>query len=373
MTCKKVRFMENNHAELTSGQITYSSQLASFPFTNAINKFRSKLWKPSGMFEIDATNNKLYINDGSDKTITIDSDTYDTPALLATEIQTKLNAASANWTVSYDSGGGTYKFTISNTGSVTLRFSVTTNAIWDDIGYVWSVDITGTSFVAGETRCHTSEFVIFDLGYSANIEFVSILGPLDELFSLTSQATIKIQGNNLNKWDTPPFDVTLTRTPEGIFQFFDAYTDTNYRYWRFYIQDRLNPAGPSGISIGHIYLGDYVTLTNRNIANGIEVTIVDPSVKSTSENGAIYFDEKTQYTRFDALNIQHSDKTDRMVIKDMFEKLGTYTPFYISIDPGDNITDDQELTKYVVFDAPPRFNHVIGEYFSIAFSLREVV
>ena len=64
-----VRFMDNNYAELISASITYSSQLAAFPFSNAVNKFRSLVWKPSGHFLIDSTNQELYINDGAPKTV----------------------------------------------------------------------------------------------------------------------------------------------------------------------------------------------------------------------------------------------------------------------------------------------------------------
>ena len=63
-TCQ-IRFCDNNLAELISASIDYSSQLTAFPFSNAINKFRSKTWKPSGNFTIDSTNKYLYINDGS--------------------------------------------------------------------------------------------------------------------------------------------------------------------------------------------------------------------------------------------------------------------------------------------------------------------
>lgn len=130
----RIRFMRNNLISLSVNSFTFSSETTGFEAANVLNTNRSETWKPSGNFTIDSTNNIIYINDGSNKDIAITEGNYATPDLMATEIQTKLNASSSNWTVSYDTGGGTFKFTISNTSSVTLRLSSTTNAVWDTIG-----------------------------------------------------------------------------------------------------------------------------------------------------------------------------------------------------------------------------------------------
>ena len=45
---QRIRFSENNFAETISASVTKSSELTSFPFSNAINKFRSKVWKTQG-------------------------------------------------------------------------------------------------------------------------------------------------------------------------------------------------------------------------------------------------------------------------------------------------------------------------------------
>lgn len=90
-TNPRIRFCENNM--ITAGSVMdYSSQLSEFPFSNCYNSERTKVWKPAGFFLITTSNNKLYINDGSDKTATITSGEYISPALLATQIQTQLNA-----------------------------------------------------------------------------------------------------------------------------------------------------------------------------------------------------------------------------------------------------------------------------------------
>jgi len=371
----RIRFMQNNFAELITSSTTFSSELASFPGSNSINRFRSRVWKPSGYFKVTlATDDKLYINDGTDKTVTITAGEYTTPALLATQIQTDLNAASTNWTVSYDSGGGTYKFTISNSGSVTLRYSQTTEAIWDKLGYTGSTDTTSTSFVADQQRNHDEEFAIFDLGYNAPMTFFATIGPLNEVFSISSTATIQLIANNLNDFEnSPPLTVTLTRTSGGVLKFMDDLTDTSYRFWKIKIVDKFNPLGPEGLSIGHVYLGDYVTIDNRNINSGFSKSQTDPSVKSTSESGALFFDTKTKYTSFNSMSIKYLDQADKDTLEAMYQVLGKITPFYVSFDPVNEISASiDELTKYVIFETEPIFSHIKTSVFSMSLKFREV-
>ncbi len=369
----RIRFMDNNFAELITSSITKSSELSSFPFTNAINKFRSKVWKPSGHFLIEAAvNDAIYINDGTDKTITLTAAAYTTPALLATHVQTQLNASSSGWTVSYSTT--TYKFSIVRSSAGTLRYSQTTAAAWSTLGHTGSSDTINTTFVADEQRNHTYEYATFDLGYAASITFFAVISPLDEVFQISPGATIKIQANNLPQWTSPPLDLTLTRYDGGLFRFLDDQSDTGYRYWRFYYQDKYNPLGPEGVSIGHIYLGDYATFTNRDTGHGFEKMINDPTNVSVSEGGALYFDTKTKYSSIDGIGLEILERDDKDYLESLFQVKGIHTPFYVSIDPLINYTDNiDELTKYVVFAEAPRFRHIMRDMFSTSLKLRELV
>lgn len=374
-TNQRMRFMDNNLAELTSGSINYSSQLAAFPGSNSINKFRSKVWKPAGNFVVTASSNdKIYINDGSNKTVTITAGSY-TPDTLATEVQTQLNASSSGWTFDYDNTAGEYKFRFAHGSAHTLRFSEQTEALWDDLGYVLTSDETiSTERKADEQRNHMYESVIYDLGYNAAIEFFSVISPLDEEFSISDQATIKIQANNLNDFSSPPLDITLTRTSSGIYHFFDSVADSSYRFWRFYFEDKFNTNGNEGFSLSYIYLGDYTTLTATNVQIGLRKTIVDPSLKTESEAGAIYFDKKTKFITINNAGIVYLDTTTRNNLEQLFFDFGTTTPFFISLDPRNCVTDTlSDLTKYVVFNSPPIFTHVKSQYFNMSLDFREVL
>lgn len=369
----RIRFMENNFAEETGITVTYSSQLTEFPATNCYqNKFRGKPWKPSGLFEITATNNKFYINDGSPKTATITVGSYLTPAALATQIQSQLNTVSTGWTVSYL---GTYKFRVSHASAHTIVFSNSTNAIWTTIGYTYNTDqVISTNLDANEQRNHTSEWIRFDFGTQQLVTFFGLISKLDEVFSISSTATIKLQANNLDAWTAPPLDLSISRSDQGILTFLDTINDTSYRYWRFYFQDKLNPLGPEGFSFGYIYLGDYLTFDDRNVFNGFQKQIVDPSTVQETESGVMYFSNKKRYAVLSGNTIGFLDKSQRDLMEQFFYDYGRTTPFFVSFDPTLCWTNNaSDYTKFVVFQDNPTFTHVIFDKFNISINFKEVL
>lgn len=373
-TNNRIRFCENNFARLISASIDFSSELAAFPFTNCINPFRSRSWKPSGCFIITAgSNDKIYINDGSNKTITLTAGEYDTPTLLASHIQTKLNASSTNWVVAYNTLSGDYSFKITHTGSATLRLTQTTEAVWDTIGFTTLSDLVGTSFLADQQRNHTEEYAVFDLGYNASISFFAMIGSLDEVFTISNNATITLMGSNLNQWNAPPYTTSIPISDKGAMKFLND-EDTAYRFWKVIIQDKQNPEGPEGISIGVLYLGDYVTLDNTNYSIGFDNSDVDPSSVAISESGVLHYDAKTKYSAISGGGVDVLFRSDKDRLKAMFEYLGLTTPFFVSIDPLLLTTSTiEELTKYVVFASEPKFTHIINDLYSVSLDFREVI
>lgn len=368
-TNKRLRFCENNFIDSVS-VMDYSSQLTAFPFSNCYLEERTKIWKPSGYFNITATTCKLYINDGSDKTATIAVAEYTTPDLLATEIQTQLNAVSSGFTVTFET---TFKFKIARTSSFTLKLSTTTDSIASTIGFTSLVDVTGTSATASVIAIHTSEWATFDLGTAKSVDFIAIIGPVDEIFSLSSTATITAKANSINDFATPAYTKTLTRYDGGVMNFIDD-VDSSYRYWKIEIVDKTNILGPQCFSIGNIYLGDYQTLSSRNLENGFNYVFKDRSIKQESESGALFFDKKPKYASLEGVSLGYIEHDDRIMFNTMFQKLGVSTPFYVSLDPTGCFTDDlDELTKFVVFDSEPNFRHIMRDIFSISISMRECV
>ena len=370
----RIRFMANNLVSLTVNAFTFSSETVGFEAINALNSFRSQTWQPSGHFEISATNNQIYINDGVDKTISLTVASYATPALMASHLQTKLNTTSSGWTVSYDSAGGTYKFTISNSGSVTLKLTSTTNSVWDDIGFTGSIDLTGTSFTATEQRNHTSEYLTFDLGYQAPIDFLGVIGAISSAFKISTSATVTLKGNNLDDFDSPPFTTSVSITPNGIFTFFDNTDDNRYRFWRLEIEDKFNPEGPTALQLGNVYMGSYETFTARNVGKSFSMINFDPSEISESESGVIFADERSKYRILESMPFFALDQTSRETIEELFEDVGITKAFYVSVDPQTRITSDiEDLTIFGLFVQSPKFDHVVNGLFSTNLKIREVV
>lgn len=365
---KNARFMSNTF--LDRG-FSYSSQYStSFPASNAYDTSRSKVWKTGGNFEITSTNNKLYINDGSDKTVTLTAASY-TYSTLAAHVQTQLNASSSNWTCTYSTT--THKFTIArSSGTAVLRETQTTNAVWDTLGYNQGADITGTPFVADESRIHTSEWLKCDCGVPQTATFACLLGSIDEEFSLTQNAVVTLQASNLDSWTSPAVSVDLPVESLSAMAFLDDSFSTPYRYYRIKIVDRLNPLGPEGISIGYAYIGDHVTMTNTNIAVGFSKILQDPSIVQSSENGALFFEVRPRYREISSAEIQYLSGTEYDELEQFFYDVGIRTPFLVSIDPGVEVSRKlEDMTHMMIMSRPPELAHILRDMYNVSFDMRE--
>jgi len=367
----KARFLYNNFAASDFATITPSSELAGFDADNLVESFRFSGWRPTGQFTISATNKEIYINDGSDKTVSLTEAIYTTGALLAAHIQTRLNASSTLWTCTYSST--TFKFTIGrSSGTALLRLATTSNAVWNTIGYIGAVDDdVGTGQVADVIRIHTSEYVTFDLGEARPVTTLAVIGRVSEAFKIPATATVRLYANNINSFSSPALTVNITSTADGIFHFLDG--DTTYRYWRFEFIDKENPAGPSAFDLRVLYLGSYESFTTHNINNGFSSVQSDDSIVSYSEGGTAFFRLKPKYWNY-SFSIEWVSESDRYLLRDMFNQVGISTPFFISIDPTGLISETVgELTKYVTFTDPYQQDHLRYKYFSQSMSVREVV
>jgi len=371
MGSKNIQFCNYNFID-EDADLTYSSEDAVMVGDNVFSVVRSKVWNPTGIFEITASNKIMKINDGSAKTITLDEDTY-TAAELATEMQTKLNASSSNWTVSYNTT--TLKFVVSNTGSVTLTISDNTNAVWDTIGFTAGVDQTDTSFTPDEQRIHTSEWILVDNGTAQQVDAVCMVCPIDEIFGLSEDAVVRFQGNDVDSWDSPPLDVQMTITDRGIFEFYDQdVTDTEYRYHRIQFIDPTNPDGTDALRIGYLFIGQTTTITSSNVAQGFSKEQEDPSIEMVSESGQRYYDLRPKFERFQSLSIQNIAASDRVEIEQIYNDYGKHEPLFISLDPTTELETDASIyTKLMHFEGSPSFNHLFLTYYAVNFQLREAV
>lgn len=364
-----IRFCQNNMAAASGATLTASSAVDGFPVANSVAQQRYKRWLAKGSFRVTTSNKKLYIDDGSTKTITLTEGVYATGALLAAHVVTQLNASSSNWTGSYSSS--TYKFTFGrSSGTATFRLTQTTDAAWSMLGYTGSSDDDlGTGQAADQQRNHTSERWSVDLGVARNAKAFFVIGEADTDFCISSTATCVLKGSTVNDYDTASYSVALTRESTGIFKFFDQ----TLRYWWFDFDDKLNPAGPQSFGL-KIYLGDYIAPTTRNLNLGFVRSLIDPSLMQESESGVLYARRRPKYWTISSNNIEWLSGDDRTELERCLREMGQATPFFVSLDPGAEISASLgEFTKYVVFDGTPSITHLKYNHYAINFAMREVV
>jgi hypothetical protein len=213
--------------------------------------------------------------------------------------------------------------------------------------------------------------ITIDLGSNATCNFLGIVSPLEDYFTISDAATITIEANNINDFVSPPFSTTATPELTGVFKFFDESVDTDYRYWKISFDDSTNP---TTLSIGYIYLGDLTQLTSRTVSKGFSTSAVDPSKADSSMNGTLYFDEKQRYHMFNGLSLGYIPAADRRTLEKLFYDNGKSSPMFVSLDPNLKVSEEYgELTKLMRFETQPSVQHHFDDVYSMSFSMREVV
>jgi len=366
-TSGQIRFMAENLLQTGLTSIVKSSEDPSFPYTNAIGNFRSRPMKFTGRFEITALNNKLYFNDGANRVATVAVGEYTTRALLATAIQTAMNAVSSGYLVTWNSTAR--KFVINGTARV-LQLSNQTNAIWVTIGFVAIADTASlTAQSADETRLHWPyEFLKFDFGYYPDIGFFALIADSSKVLNISPMANVIIEANTIDDFTSPPVSIALTRADRGFFKFFDD-DDYTHRFWRLRIEDNFSP---DEIEIGHLYLGEFTKFADHYNAQGGINGEDDRSDISESESGQIYSFQKASQRIYESISLQALDVVDMDFLKNLFKRIGVRDPFFISIDPKLEITSAlDETTFFCKIEESIKFTHITRNLYNTEFKIKE--
>ena len=210
-----------------------------------------------------------------------------------------------------------------------------------------------------------------DLGFADQVTFFSMIGPLNNLFGISPTATVTLSANNVPIFPGP-LNIPVTVTDRGAKVFVDdVVDDTFFRFWRININ---SPDDATGISIGHIYLGDHRTVEFSNVSRGFQRVDNDRTVVTQSLSGIDWFDVRNNFDSFVGLNIGYMLADDRKKIQEMVNNLGFHTSLYISIDPTLLIsTDIDEYTRYMRFTTNPVFRHHFDERYSVSFQVADVI
>jgi hypothetical protein len=367
----RIKFFATNFIEdsLTVDLIS-SSEDASFPASNVQDQFRGKVWRSSGNFKIDGSNNLLVFNDGSDKTILITSGDY-TASALASELQTKLNSSSSGFTVTYSTVS--LKFTIARTTTFSILWSDPVCTIRQTLGF-GSIDDTGaSSYLAHELRiCWPSEYLIFDIGVSDNPKAIFIIDANNSEIKIQDTATIKLQGSLTNSWNSPE-SITLDNDNYTIAKInINGLFSSGKRFFKVNIEDVNNPTGY--IQSGKIYIGDCYEIESTDIQRNFQETYTDLSTIDRSLSGQIYVDENSYFNTYGEISLELCNKTDADFIKNLWATHRKSKPFFVAFDSELKVTDElSEWTKYVRLTSEPTFTSVTCDLYNVSISVEEVI
>lgn len=349
------RFCFNNWLNATT--YSASSSASGYPATNLFGGIRSKIWQANGLFEITATNNKVYIN-STTYTLTVGS--Y-TSATLITHFNTVTST-----TLSRSATG---RFVITLGGSGTLNLSSTSNAVWSTLGFLGSSDLTSTAFTADERRYNTSEWIKADLGVPQIAHFACLIPPAGEAFSAPT-ATITLQGNNVDDWVSPEVSEAMEVSSAGAFVAPSTTATNACRYWRIKISDVKN----SAISAAVAYIGDAVITSNTNVSTGFSRNNIDQSIRQYSEGGQLYVDRRPRLTSLSSVGVMYLTGQELIDMEQLVYDLGVGRPFFLCVDPQNQVsTTLSQMSHYVEVDGEVTFSHVLASYYNLSFNLREVI
>jgi len=319
------------------------------------NGVRSKTWKAKGTFEITLLNQAVYIN-GSTFNVPVGS--YDVAGLISA-----FNTATSQ-TLSRNSYG---RFVITLGSSGTLNLETTANSIWSTLGFLSTTNATGTVFTADERRYSTGEWIKVDVGFSQIPDFAALIGPANAVF-LCSTAVVRLQGNNVDNWANPPVNLVMETSNHGSFLAFNI--TQACRYWRLLVLDVKNP----NVQLSVAHIGFSTIVTNTNISTGFNRVRLDQSERLYSEGGQLYCDRRPKIMTFTGASVGYLKDQELVEMEQLFYDLGVGRPFFLCTDPSKAVSSSlAQMTHYVQLDSDASFNHILNSYYTLGFSMREVL
>jgi len=191
------------------------------------------------------------------------------------------------------------------------------NAVDDFVAKVW------------RTTADTGQWLKFNLGSAKKITMVAIFG-----HNLTSGATITLEANSSDSWETPAYTKALTWNEKAIVEFLDQ----TYQWWRITFEDEYNPA--EYIEIGRICAGEYIE-PDINVNQEVQKKWVDPSVIQESAGRQGYAVDKEVYRIFDVI-FSGVPRTQQDELIEMFMDVKNIYMVVFALDP-DNYPEEDTI------------------------------
>jgi len=365
-----VKICANNYI-LSAASESFSSEDSIYPYVNtSTEKPRSKVWRSTGSFDVTSNNSDIIFNEGGiDFKASIISGNY-SPANLATAIKSAFElVGSGIYTVTYNSNK---KFTIATSlATLNIKWNDALTTAEDLIGFT-GLDTGYTSYIADFLRIHSSEWLKWDFGVETNPNVFSLIGPANAPLKFSKSASIKLQGNETDFWETTPsYEQSLTIDDEClVLENKDGIHTHGLRYWRLVIVDQ---SSIGYIEAATVYLGESFEFVNGNAVFPLGYNLLDRTVSVSSESGHIFSNLKPQTTSF-VLNFQFATKSEIEEFRTIFNNIGVGVPFFIIIDEnGYFSTSINRYTKFVRMESAPSINLPRANMFEFSINVLEEI
>jgi len=345
------RIIWNNLTKAADVVLSASSSASGVSVNWVADQLPSKRWRSqSGWTIVAGFNDKIDFNEGAGSLVaTLTAGNYATGALMASHIQTQLDAAAAaTITVSYSSS--TFKFTItSDGGTFELEWDTGTNALTSTapcLGYSVAADDTGgVSYVSDTASYQSRHWIQADLVTAIVAKSWALVD-----HNISASATVSKQSNATDAWTAPTVDDTTWDSAAGATLYVDYLGSTStYRYHRILINDVTNDDGFAEVGVW-VY-GEFDEYAG--IATGLPRGALDLSRKTVADNGAHYVDSK-QHGQSRVFATPIATDAERTQLETMRTSIDIGESFILSFDPVGDITD----SYFMHWDDPAEPTHI---------------
>lgn len=367
------RILDSNFFVDETLTLTASSSDLEFPVTNIRNPLRTKVWRSTGNFVIDATNNAIDFDEGGGElNATIASATY-TPSGLESAIKTALEAAGAEtYTITYSTSTG--KWTIATGGgTLSLLWDTGINSatsVGTTIGFDVSANDTGsTSYISDDIALHTEEFIKLDLGSAQDVDsFGMVFDPVDGI-KFSGSAVLNLQANATDDFSAPTVDVTLTiDTVFSTITHFFA-TSQSFRFWRLKIVDTQNTN--LNVEVSKMILSEATQLAQVPQIGFVDA-LRDQSNTFTNKFGHEYHDEYPERRMF-TFSYSALTEADTLTLQNIYRTVGRTTPISIAFDSQATTFDKDRFFIYGKWMNEFQSTNVFFTFFDVGIEILEAM
>ena len=180
----------------------------------------------------------------------------------------------------------------------------------------------------------STEYII--IGETGAPEYVSFVD-----HNISSSATVYVEGGSSSGFSTLTFSETITWSSYTMVSTIASTVSCDYFKLRI---TGLSTATQEYISLGYVFLGDYIEMPGMKPNQSIEDETT--SRLSITDGGQVYADDGYNY-RAGKINFPYLTQTQRDEIRTMFADVKNYKPVILIIWP-DNT--DEETPIYCVID-----------------------